>query len=110
MACAPPRSPTSWAATRRPCGSGCTGSTPRASTGSATGQVPARSAPPGRLHQGGEGVLAPDQPQAPTHWTLDALAERAQAEGIRVGRFPVRFLFAWLAVARSEEHTSELQS
>src|SRR6266498_5021966 len=101
MACAPPRSPTSWAATRRPCGSGCTGSTPRASTG---------SAPPGRLHQGGEGVLAPDQPQAPTHWTLDALAERAQAEGIRVGRFPVRFLFAWLAVARSEEHTSELQS
>src|SRR6266498_1504062 len=41
MACAPPRSPNSWAATRRRCGSGCTGSTPRASTGSATGQDPA---------------------------------------------------------------------
>ena len=29
----------------------------------------ARSAPPGRLHQGGEGLLAPDQPEAPAHWT-----------------------------------------
>jgi transposase len=50
----------------------------------------ARSAPPGRLHQGGEGLLAPAQPQAPAHWTLDALAERAQAEGIGVGRSQVR--------------------
>jgi transposase len=50
----------------------------------------ARSAPPGRLVQGGEGLLAPAQPQAPAHWTLDALAERAQAEGIRVGRSQVR--------------------
>jgi transposase len=50
----------------------------------------ARSVPPGRLHQGGEGLLAPDQPEAPAHWTLDALAERAQAEGIRVGRSQVR--------------------
>ena len=50
----------------------------------------ARSAPPGRLHQGGEGLLAPDQPEAPAHWTLDALALAAQAEGIAIGRSQVR--------------------
>jgi transposase len=50
----------------------------------------ARTEPPGRLHQGGEGLLAPDQPEAPAHWTLDALAAAAQAEGIRVGRSQVR--------------------
>jgi transposase len=50
----------------------------------------ARSAPPGRLQQGGEGLVAPDQPEAPAQWTLDALAEAAQAEGIRVGRSQVR--------------------
>jgi transposase len=50
----------------------------------------ARSAPPGRLHQGGEGLLAPDQPEAPALWTLDALAQAAQAEGIAVGRRQVR--------------------
>jgi transposase len=50
----------------------------------------ARSQPPGRLHQGGEGLLAPDQPEAPAHWTLDALTQAAQAEGIRVGRSQVR--------------------
>jgi transposase len=48
------------------------------------------SEPPGRLQQGGEGLLAPDQPEAPAHWTLDALAAAAQAEGIRVGRSQVR--------------------
>jgi transposase len=50
----------------------------------------ARTEPPGRLQQGGEGLLAPDQPEAPAQWTLDALAEAAQAEGIRVGRSQVR--------------------
>jgi transposase len=50
----------------------------------------ARSAPPGRLHQGGEGLLAPTPPQAPAHWTLDTLTEAAQAEGIRVGRSQIR--------------------
>jgi transposase len=50
----------------------------------------ARSQPPGRLQQGGEGLLAPDQPEAPAHWTLDALAAAAQAEGIQVGRSQVR--------------------
>ena len=50
----------------------------------------ARSQPPGRLHQGGEGLAAPADPEAPAHWTLDALAEAAQAEGIRVGRSQVR--------------------
>jgi transposase len=50
----------------------------------------ARTQPPGRLHQGGEGLLAPAQPEAPAHWTLDALAAAAQAEGIAVGRSQVR--------------------
>src|SRR6266542_700102 len=50
----------------------------------------ARAEPPGRLQQGGEGLLAPAQPEAPAHWTLDTLAERAQDEGIRVGRSQVR--------------------
>jgi transposase len=50
----------------------------------------ARAEPPGRLHQGGEGLCAPTDPQAPAHWTLDALATAAQAEGIRVGRSQVR--------------------
>jgi transposase len=50
----------------------------------------ARSTPPGRLDQGGEGLLPPAQPEAPAHWTLDTLAERAQAEGIRVARSQVR--------------------
>jgi transposase len=50
----------------------------------------AGSEPPGRLQQGGEGLLAPNQPEAPAHWTLDTLTEAAQAEGIRVGRSQVR--------------------
>jgi transposase len=50
----------------------------------------ARTEPPGRLHQGGEGLLAPADPEAPAHWTLDALVGAAQAEGIRVGRSQVR--------------------
>jgi len=50
----------------------------------------ARSTPPGRLVQGGEGLLAPDQPEAPAVWTLDTLAEAARAEGIRVARSQVR--------------------
>jgi transposase len=50
----------------------------------------ARTEPPGRLVQGGEGLGAPEDPQAPAQWTLDALAAAAQAEGIRVGRSQVR--------------------
>jgi transposase len=50
----------------------------------------ARTQPPGRLQQGGEGLLAPEDPAAPAHWTLDTLTEAAQAEGIRVGRSQVR--------------------
>jgi transposase len=50
----------------------------------------ARSEPPGRLQQGGEGLLAPEDPAAPAHWTLDTLTEAAQAESIRVGRGQVR--------------------
>jgi transposase len=50
----------------------------------------ARTEPSGRLQQGGEGLGAPAQPEAPAHWTLDALAQTAQAEGIGVGRSQVR--------------------
>jgi transposase len=46
--------------------------------------------PPGRLQQGGEGLLAPEHPEAPAHWTLNALAEAAHAGGIAVGRSQVR--------------------
>ena len=50
----------------------------------------ARSAPPGRLVQGGEGLMAPSEPTAPAVWTLDALTDAAQAQGIRVARSQVR--------------------
>jgi transposase len=50
----------------------------------------ARTEPPGRLQQGGEGLSAPADPQAPAPWTLDALAHAAQAQGIMVGRRQVR--------------------
>src|SRR6266516_634624 len=50
----------------------------------------ARSQPPGRLHQGGEGLQAPEVPEAPATWTLDTLAQAARAEGIAVGRSQVR--------------------
>jgi hypothetical protein len=50
----------------------------------------ARSQPPGRLVQGGEGLQAPADPHAPATWTLDTLAQAACAEGIRVGRSQVR--------------------
>jgi len=50
----------------------------------------ARGEPPGRLVQGGEGLRAPAQLEAPAVWTLDALAEAAQAEGIGVQRSQVR--------------------
>jgi transposase len=65
---------------------------PRRITEDARGRIIqlARTEPPGRLQQGGEGLLAPDQPAAPAHWTLDTLAAAAQAEGIQVGRSQVR--------------------
>src|ERR671910_180478 len=47
----------------------------------------ARAQPPGRLWQGGEGLEAPADPEAPAHWTLDALAATAQAEGIVIARY-----------------------
>jgi transposase len=46
---------------------------------------PARPPAPRR-----RGLGAPADPEAPAHWTLDALAAAAQAEGIRVGRSQVR--------------------
>src|SRR4030095_4173170 len=42
----------------------------------------ARSQPPGRLHQGGEGLQAPDQPEAPATRTLATPPPAARARGI----------------------------
>jgi transposase len=53
----------------------------------------ARSDPPGRLVRQPDGTLGLDRPEQadqPAHWTLDALAQAAQAEGIAVGRSQVR--------------------
>lgn len=51
------------------------------------------SDPPGRLVRQPDGTLGLDRPEdadQPAQWTLDALAEAAQAEGIQVGRSQVR--------------------
>jgi transposase len=50
----------------------------------------ARSDPPGRLRRQPDGTLAAADQQQPAHWTLDALAGAARAEGIAVGRSQVR--------------------
>jgi transposase len=53
----------------------------------------AGSDPPGRLRRQPDGSLGldrPDQADQPAHWTLDALAAAAQAQGIMVGRSQVR--------------------
>jgi transposase len=50
----------------------------------------ARSDPPGRLVRQPDGALDAADAQQPAHWTLDALAQAAQAEGIAVGRSQVR--------------------
>lgn len=48
-----------------------------------------RTAPPGRLVWDGHRMVAP-RPDEPAHWSLAALAEAAQARGIRIGRSQVR--------------------
>jgi transposase len=50
----------------------------------------ARSDPPGRLVRQPDGTLVAADEQQPAHWTLDALADAAQAQGITVGRSQVR--------------------
>ena len=57
----------------------------------------ARSDPPGRLRRQPDGSLGLDHlaaeaeaAEAVAHWTLDALADAAQAQGIMVGRSQVR--------------------
>ena len=46
--------------------------------------------PPGRLRRQPDGALHANQPDRPPHWTLDALAQAAQALGIQVQRSQVR--------------------
>ena len=48
------------------------------------------SDPPGRLRRQADGTLAAAQEQEPAHWTLDALADAAQAQGVQVSRSQVR--------------------
>ena len=50
----------------------------------------ARSVPPGRLARDGAGELSAEREDSPAQWTLDTLAETAQAAGIAVGRSQVR--------------------
>src|SRR5919197_1479076 len=50
----------------------------------------ARSDPPGRLVRQPDGTLEAADAKAPAQWTLDALAQAAQAQGIQVGRSQVR--------------------
>jgi transposase len=50
----------------------------------------ARSDPPGRLIRQPDGSLDAADAQQPAQWTLDALAQAAQAEGIAIGRSQVR--------------------
>lgn len=52
----------------------------------------ARSTPPGRLTRQPDGSLAAEQPETASvaHWTLDALAEAAGAQGITVSPSQVR--------------------
>ena len=49
----------------------------------------ARSQPPGRLVWDGHRMVAP-APDAPAHWSLDALAAAAHSQGIAVGRSQIR--------------------
>jgi len=48
-----------------------------------------KTEPPGRLVWDGHRMVAP-RPDEPAHWSLDTLAEAAQARGIRVGRSQIR--------------------
>ena len=50
----------------------------------------ARSDPPGRLRRQPDGTLVAADEHQPAHWTLDALADAALAQGITVGRSQVR--------------------
>jgi transposase len=46
--------------------------------------------PPGRLRRQADGSLHADQPETAPHWTLDSLAQAAQALGIQVQRSQIR--------------------
>ena len=46
--------------------------------------------PPGRLRRQPDGALHANQPDKPPHWTLDALAQAAQALGFQVQRSQIR--------------------
>jgi len=50
----------------------------------------ARSVPPGRLARDAAGELSAGDERGPAQWTLDTLAQAAQAAGIAVGRSQVR--------------------
>jgi transposase len=48
------------------------------------------TAPPGRLERESDGELRADEADGAAHWTLNALTDRAQQQGIRIQRSQVR--------------------
>jgi len=48
------------------------------------------TAPPGRLVRESDGELRADEADGAAHWTLNALTDRAQQQGIRIQRSQVR--------------------
>ena len=63
-----------------------------------------KGVPPGRLTRQGEGLQAEQEGEG-SHWTLDSLAQAAQAEGIAIHRSQVRRILlaegiAWRSVRR----------
>ena len=56
--------------------------------------------PPGRLGLQADGSLHADQPETPPHWTLDTLAQAAQALGIQVQRSQIRRILGAEGVRR----------
>ena len=50
----------------------------------------AKGRPPGAIVRDSDGTLVTAEGEAETHWTLDALVEAAQTQGIRIERSQVR--------------------
>jgi len=65
----------------------------------------AKHPPPGQLRHDGAGELAADDPEAPGHWTLDALVAAAGERGIAIGRSQVRRILTKEGVRWRRTHT-----
>jgi transposase len=65
----------------------------------------ARSTPPGYLARWSDGTLAAAHPEE-AQWSLDALAQAAQEQGIRVGRSQVRRILLGVAAGCTDVEVS----